>query len=89
MPRPSLRTRSKKRVHKTLPGGKKTIHYKRGVTSSPHCHLCGRPIGGIPHLSPSETRKLDRTKKRVCRPYGGQLCPDCLKKALKQAARTP
>ncbi|MCK4435092.1 50S ribosomal protein L34e [Candidatus Bathyarchaeota archaeon] len=88
MPRPSRRVRSKKRVYKTLPGGRKTIHYRRRVSFSVCCSVCGRPMSGVPHLSVSETRKLSRTQRRVWRPYGGQLCPKCLKSALKQTART-
>ena len=88
MPRPSKRMRSKKRIHKTSPGGGKKIHYRQKVTSLPHCHICGKPLSGIPHLSTVEARKLNRSKRRIQRFYGGQICSDCLKKALKQAART-
>jgi len=88
MPRPSQRTRSKKRVNKALPGGGKGVHYKREVSALPRCYLCGQPLAGIPHLSTSEIRKLNRSKRRIWRIYGGQLCHNCLKKALKQAART-
>lgn len=88
MPKPSQRTRSKKRVRKALPGGGKAIHYKPEVGSSHHCYLCGRKIGGLPNSSSLETRKLNRSKRRVSRLYGGQLCSTCLKNLLKQAART-
>jgi len=88
MPRPSQRTRSKKRVYKTLPGGRKTIHYKQEGNSLPHCHLCGKPLAGMPHSSTTEVRKLNRSKRRIWRIYGGQICPNCLKNALKQNART-
>jgi large subunit ribosomal protein L34e len=88
MPTPRHRTRSKKRVYKTLPGGRKTIHYKSEVISSSRCSLCGRQIGGIPQGSLSKIRKLTRTEKRISRPYGGKLCYKCLKDALKQAARS-
>ena len=88
MPRPSQRTRSKKRVYKTSPGGGKKIHYKQEIPSLPHCYLCGKPLSGIPHLSTVEVRKLNRSKRRIRRLYGGQICSNCLKKALKQTART-
>ncbi|MCD6432250.1 50S ribosomal protein L34e [Candidatus Bathyarchaeota archaeon] len=88
MPRPAHRTRSKKRVYKASPGGSVKIHYRKEETKSPRCRICGNTLAGIPHLSPSEMRKLNRTKRRIRRIYGGQLCPKCLKTALKQAART-
>ena len=87
MPRPRQRTRSQKRVNKALPGGGRGTHYKREVGVSPHCYLCGQPLAGIPHLSTSEMRKLNRSKRRIWRLYGGKLCHNCLKNALKHAAR--
>lgn len=88
MPKPFQRTRSRKRQYKTLPGGRKTVHYKQEKVSLPHCFLCHRPISGIPHKSITEVRKLNRSKRKIWRLYGGQVCPDCLKNALKQVART-
>ncbi|MEM3783595.1 MAG: 50S ribosomal protein L34e [Candidatus Bathyarchaeia archaeon] len=87
MPRPAKRTRSRKRVFKALPGGRTSMHYKREVTAQNSCSLCGRPLTGIPSLPPSEMRTLNRTKRRISRIYGGQLCHNCLKTALKQAVR--
>jgi large subunit ribosomal protein L34e len=88
MPRPSQRMRSKKRIRKASPGGGKKIHYRQKVTSLPHCCICGKPLSGIPHLSTVEVRKLNRSKRRIQRFYGGQICPNCLKEGLRQAART-
>ncbi|MGQ9538349.1 MAG: 50S ribosomal protein L34e [Candidatus Bathycorpusculaceae bacterium] len=87
MPRPAQRTRSRKRVSKALPGGSTGVHYKREVTAQNICSLCGRLLAGTPSLPPSEMRKLNRTKRRISRIYGGQLCHSCLKTALKRAAR--
>ena len=88
MPRPSQRVRSKKRIRKASPGGGEKTHYRQKVTSLPHCYICGKPLSGIPHLSTVEVRKLNRSKRGIQRLYGGQICPHCLKTALKQAART-
>ncbi|MEM2911986.1 MAG: 50S ribosomal protein L34e [Candidatus Bathyarchaeia archaeon] len=88
MPRPELRTRSRKPVCKALPGGRTGIHFKLEVVAKSSCSRCGKPLTGVPRLSPSEIRKLNRTRKRIWRIYGGQLCHDCLKTALKQATRT-
>ncbi|MEM1588872.1 MAG: 50S ribosomal protein L34e [Candidatus Bathyarchaeia archaeon] len=88
MPRPALRTRSRKRVSKALPGGRTGIRFKREIPAQARCGICGNPLAGTPHLLPSEIRKLNRSRRRVSRIYGGQVCPNCLKTALKQAART-
>jgi large subunit ribosomal protein L34e len=87
MPQPHLRTRSKKRLKVALPGGGNKMHYKKKAASTPTCISCKKPLAGIPHLTTVEVRKLNRSKKRIWRPYGGILCHNCLKNALKQAAR--
>jgi len=87
MPQPHLRSRSKKRYKTKSPGGKSQTHYKKEIMKTPKCCVCGNPIAGTSHLSTVETRKLNRSKRKVERPYGGQLCHNCIKKALKQTAR--
>lgn len=52
-----------------------------------HCHLCGQVLGGKTGLSAVDARRLNRGKRRVWRPYGGEVCHICLKETLKQAAR--
>jgi large subunit ribosomal protein L34e len=87
MPRPSYRTRSRKRVKVKVPGGRLTIHYKREKAKHARCSKCGKPLSGIPRMIPSEIRKLNRTRRRISRMFGGQLCAQCLKTSLKQAIR--
>ncbi|MEM3622507.1 MAG: 50S ribosomal protein L34e [Candidatus Bathyarchaeia archaeon] len=88
MPKPHLRTRSRKRQKTKLPGGRSQVHYKRKKTPAPSCFICGQPLAGIPKTIPSKMRKLNRSKRRIWRPFGGQICHNCLQNALKQAART-
>lgn len=87
MPRPALRTRSRKRVCKALPGGKTAIHYKSEMPAQAKCRICSRPLSGFSRLNPSEISKLNKSKRRVSRIYGGNLCPECLKIGLKEAVR--
>lgn len=87
MPQPHLRTRSRRRLSVALPSGESRIHFKTENTSAPPCFSCGQPLAGVPHLSPVKMHKLNRSKRRIWRPYGGQLCHNCLKNALKHAAR--
>lgn len=87
MPRPSKRTRSEKRVSKSLPGGGSGIHYKMEATAFQRCQICNQPLAGIQHTSVVGASRLNRSEKRVSRSYGGQICHNCLKTSLKQAAR--
>lgn len=87
MPQPHLRTRSRKRLNTKLPGGRGQIHYKKEKTTAPICFVCGQPLAGTPRGGSTEIRKLNRTKRRIWRPFGGQVCHNCLKVALKQAVR--
>ncbi|MEM3577067.1 MAG: 50S ribosomal protein L34e [Candidatus Bathyarchaeia archaeon] len=87
MPQPHLRTRSEKRLTVALPGGRNKTHYKNELTTTPTCVLCKKPLAGIPHLTTVKIRKLNRTKRRIWRLHGGKICHNCLKNALKQAAR--
>ncbi|MEM1540284.1 MAG: 50S ribosomal protein L34e [Candidatus Bathyarchaeia archaeon] len=87
MPRPYQRTRSRKRVFKALPGGRTGLHFKRKMPKNSSCAKCGKPLA-VPHLLPCEIRKLNKAKRTVSRIYGGHLCHDCLKIALKQTVRT-
>jgi len=82
VPKPSLRTRSKKRRHIRAPKIGSKVHYKKGKPRAPQCSICGKPLAGIPHLSTSEIRRLSRNKRRTWRPYGGHVCSKCLKDLL-------
>ncbi|MBX5328431.1 MAG: 50S ribosomal protein L34e [Candidatus Bathyarchaeota archaeon] len=88
MPQPHLRTRGEKQFKVTLPGGKSRIHYKKRVPSVALCFICSRPLDGISRMTTVEIRKLNRSKRRIWRFYGGQVCANCVKKAIRQFART-
>ncbi len=87
MPRPALRTRSRRRVYVRTPGGRTVVHYEKRRPGPARCGMCGRPLAGVPRLRPVELRKLPKTKKRPERMFGGVLCPDCLTKVLKRTVR--
>ncbi len=87
MPRPALRTRSRRRVYVRTPGGETVVHYEKRRPGPARCAICGRPLAGVPRLRPVELRKLPKTKKRPERMFGGVLCPDCLTKLLKKSIR--
>ncbi|UCH69906.1 MAG: 50S ribosomal protein L34e [Candidatus Bathyarchaeota archaeon] len=88
MPRPSLRTRSRKRRSVRLPGGRRKTHYRHEKATVSSCTKCGQPLAGVPRSTPSELRKLAASQKRLNRVYGGQLCHNCVRELLKQAVRS-
>lgn len=87
MPRPSLRTRSRKRSPKRLPGGGATMHYKKEKVRASRCARCNRVLSGVPRLAQSSMGKLTASQKSIQRMYGGQLCHICLQDLLKHAVR--
>ncbi len=88
MVRPSLRTRSKKRVKVRTPGGRLALHFKREKPGYAKCAICGAKLNGVPRLLPSKLSKLPKTKKRPQRPYGGHLCPRCYSRLLIKSTRS-
>jgi len=87
MPRPSQRTRSRKRSIKQLPGGGTATHYKKEKIKASRCARCNQVLSGIPRLAQSKMGKLTASQKRIQRQYGGQLCHTCLQDLLKHAVR--
>lgn len=88
MPRPMYRSRSYRRVVRRTPGGRIAIHYEKRRPSKAKCAICGAELHGVPALRPSELSKLAKTEKRPERPYGGVICPACLREGLKNAIRS-
>jgi len=87
MPRPALRSRSLRRVKVRTPGGRVVIHYERRKPGPARCALCGAILAGVPRERPARLRKLAHTERRPERPYGGFLCPRCLRRGLIDAVR--
>ena len=82
MPRPMYRSRSLKRRKIRTPGGDLVIHYERRKGDWYKCAICKRPLFGVP----KDPRNYPKSARRPERPYGGFLCPDCLKRLLLRAA---
>ena len=83
MPKPSLRSRSIRRVKRTTPAGKKKILYSRRKDGQAKCAICKKPLSGTMKGSKAKVRNLPKTKKRPERPYGGRLCSSCTRKEIK------
>ena len=84
MPRPALRSRAFRRIKKRLPGGGTIIHYLKRRPSAPRCAGCGKPLHGVARERPILIKRLSRSRKTPERPYGGNLCPGCTRKKIKE-----
>jgi len=87
MPRPMLRNRSWRRISVRTPSGRVVVHYEKRRPGAAKCSVCGRPLNGVPSLRPSGMSKLAKTEKRPERMHGGVVCPSCLARGLREAAR--
>ena len=87
MPEPRHRSRSSRRVKTKLPGGEVVTHYKKRTPGISKCSKCGENLKGIPRVRPYKMTKLNISKKRVERPFGGNLCTKCARSLIKEEAR--
>ena len=87
MPRPSLRTRSLRKIRKKLPGGASVIHYVKKRPGKAACANCGKELHGVASGLTSRVRSLSASKKRPNRAYGGRLCSECSRKEVKKKIR--
>ena len=85
--KPSKRSRSVKKISKRTPGGRVVIHFKKKRPGYAKCALCKRELHGVARGRSSEIRKLQRSQRRVSRPYGGYLCSTCMRAELKKLVR--
>ena len=79
MPAPRLRSRSLRKIHRKVPGGRTNVHYKKRKPKSARCSNCGALLKGIPRELPFRMRSMAKTKKRPERPFGGVLCSKCMR----------
>ncbi|MCS4541568.1 MAG: 50S ribosomal protein L34e [Euryarchaeota archaeon] len=86
MPAPRYRSRTMKKVQRKTPGGKTVTHYKAKKVGAPICGVCGRPLSAVPRSD--EVLKFSKSNRRPNRPYGGNLCPICMRRMIKQKVRS-
>lgn len=87
MPAPSKRSRSFRKVHRKVPGGKTSLHYKRKKPGKAKCGRCKAVLKGVPRERPYKMVRMAKTKKRPERPYGGVLCSKCMRELFKEKSR--
>jgi len=88
MPAPRKRSRSLRRIFVKIPGGRTTVHYKHRKPKSAKCGKCGAVLKGIARERPYKMKKMAKSKKKVNRPYGGNLCSRCMRKLFVEKARS-
>lgn len=82
-----LRSRSKKKIKRRTPEGRVAVHYRKRRPGLPKCSRCGRQLPGLKAHRPGTLKGVSRSKKRVNRPYGGNLCSACMRSVIKLRAR--
>jgi len=87
MPRPALRTRLRAKKLVKTPGGRLSLHVMKKKVGKARCAVCGAELHGVPTLPYAKFRNLSKTEKRPERPFGGVLCPECLRRAIVRAVR--
>lgn len=87
MPEPRHRSRTYRRIRTKLPGGENVLHYKKRTPRVAKCANCGVELKGIPRVRDYKMQTLSKSKKRVERPFGGNLCSKCSRSLIKDETR--
>ena len=77
---------AKRKKKVKTPSGKIVVRIVRRKPKIAKCAVCGKPLHGVPREIPSRLRKLAKSEKRPNRPYGGYLCPKCMRNVMKEKA---
>lgn len=88
MPQTRYRSRTFRRVKVTTPSGENKVKYERRKPGKHTCSVigCDRNLSGVPRGTPSEIKKINRTSRRPERPYGGNMCSECMRKEMIKRA---
>ena len=87
MPEPYKRSRSLRRLQVKASCGRTVLHYKKRNPGKAKCGSCGALLKGVPRERPIKMHKLEKTKKRPERPYGGKLCSKCTRSLIIEKIR--
>lgn len=84
MPRGREKSGRFRKVHVRTPGGRTVKHLEKRLPQQAHCGRCGKILHGIPRMLTVTAKKTAKSRKTVARPYGGNLCSQCMRNALKE-----
>jgi large subunit ribosomal protein L34e len=82
------RSRTLRRLHVRMPGGKTVKVHTFRKPSKAICGKCGDVLKGVPNQRPYKMQTMAKTAKRPERPYGGVLCSKCMRLVMKEKAKT-
>ena len=83
-----FKSRSKKLVYVKTPGGRTVTHYKKKTIGNAKCASCVQALPGVASKRQNKMKNMSKTKKKVARPYGGNLCSKCMRKKIISEARS-
>lgn len=78
----AFKSRTLAKVHKKTPNGRVSTHYRPRNRSIAKCGVTKKPLRGIPRLTPTKFKKLNKSQKTVARPYGGYMSHKALKNKI-------
>lgn len=68
-----LHSRSMRKLRKRMPGGRKKIAEARKRPSMPVCAVTREVLHGVPRARGTDMTRIQKSKRRPERPYGGML----------------
>lgn len=86
MPRPNKRSRTLRRIFRKVPSGTRLVYSKRKPRKA-ICSGCGSNLLGVLNERPYKMRTSAKSKKRPERPYGGNLCSECMREKIRENVR--
>ncbi len=83
MVRRSLRSKSLRKIYVKTTSGTK-IHFKKRPGALPKCGCCKTTLIGIKKRFSYKNKSINKCNKKVNRPYGGNLCSQCMRVEMKR-----
>jgi len=80
------KSRTFRRVFVRTPGARTVLHFRLRKPSKTKCS-CGAALKGVPRERPYKMMRMNKSKKTVSRPYGGNLCSKCFRLKMITKAR--
>jgi ribosomal protein L34E len=81
----AMKSRSRKRIYKRIPGGTSVLTYREKRVSKPECPT-GRELPGTVRGNRSQVHKFTYSERRPSRPYGGVLSSPALRMVMRERA---
>jgi|TARA_Y100000310_G_scaffold332023_1_gene406755 large subunit ribosomal protein L34e len=88
MPAGKHKSRTFRRVFVRTPGARTIIHYRKRKPKAAKCGECDAVLKGVPRERPYKMKNMPKSKKKPERPYGGNLCSKCTRRAIIIKVRT-